>query len=296
MSAINKNEKSRLLNERETQRLRLGAIAYINTIPIYRGFEPAFGVELHYDSPARLNAMVNAGELDVSPVSSAYYLRHQDELTLIPNLSVSSYGAVESVLFLSQTPIDSPEFLQQMPSDIAITADSETSVNLLAWVLEQKTGQDLRQYFQTYPADQYEAALAQYGCALVIGDHALLIHEKPELTAHYHIYDLSREWVTATSLPFVFAVWVARKSWAPKNQDCLETVSQQLSASRDAFFNNADLFQQGIDSAAARCQIPRADIESYFLNALNYTFTDDHRASLKAFEKALDAKQVAVSC
>jgi predicted solute-binding protein len=45
--------------------------------------------------------------------------------------------------------------------------------------------------------------------ALIIGDPALRI-EPSRLP--YYVYDLGKEWVEMTGLPFVFAVWAGRKS------------------------------------------------------------------------------------
>jgi predicted solute-binding protein len=54
-----------------------------------------------------------------------------------------------------------------------------------------------------------DAMLRIADAALIIGDPALRI-EPSRLP--YHVYDLGKEWVEMTGLPFVFAVWAGRKS------------------------------------------------------------------------------------
>ena len=54
-------------------------------------------VDLHKDTPDRLNAALVAGDLDIGPISLVEYLRHADDLLLLPNLAVGSDGPVLSV-------------------------------------------------------------------------------------------------------------------------------------------------------------------------------------------------------
>ena len=96
---------SHLDSDKDRSPLQLGAISFMNTLPIYHGFESQLALppEIHYGNPAELNSAMEAKQLDISPVSSVYYLRNQEKLQLLPGLSVSSYGSVErcSLLFRS---------------------------------------------------------------------------------------------------------------------------------------------------------------------------------------------------
>jgi predicted solute-binding protein len=58
-------------------------------------------------------------------------------------------------------------------------------------------------------APDLDAMLRIADAALIIGDPAL--HIDPSRLP-YHVYDLGKEWVEMTGLPFVFAVWAGRKS------------------------------------------------------------------------------------
>jgi chorismate dehydratase len=269
-------------------KLRLGAISFINTVPIYSQFVPDARTELVYQAPATLNRMMANGELDVSPVSSAFYLQNKDKLVLLEDLSVSSPGAVESVLFLSRKSLG-PELLDS--STISVPDDSETSVALLAYLLKQATGEDLQPWFETYPAGEYREILEKTGprnsdSLLVIGDNALLIHEQG-IPAGYYCYDLSTLWKAEKELPFVFAVWVANRGWAEANPKRLEAVNQALVEARKAFFEKPELFEHGVDLAKNRCRIPEERIRRYFTVALAYDLNEKGLESMSRFEEVL---------
>ena len=62
-------------------------------------------VDLHKDTPDRLSAALVAGDLDIGPISLVEYLRHADELLLLPDLAVGSDGPVLSVNLVSTRPL-----------------------------------------------------------------------------------------------------------------------------------------------------------------------------------------------
>ncbi|WP_373533308.1 menaquinone biosynthesis protein [Vampirovibrio sp.] len=268
-----------------SQPIRLGAISFVNTIPIYANFCPNNDVTLVYEVPARLNAMMRTGTLDISPVSSAYYLRNQEQLVLLDDLSVSSPGAVESVLFLSRTSLG-PELLAL--DSIQVPNDSETSVMLLAYLLQAATGHDLRSRFQVYEAAHYPETLRQTGNALIIGDNALMMKASlSQQTQPYYCYDLSTLWREKTGLPFVFAVWVANRTWAEANPERLQAINTDLQAARDEFFRDPDIFNQGLQTAQASSGLTEETLRRYYTQCLTYGLSSQHLASLNRFESII---------
>lgn len=265
---------------------RLGAISFVNTVPIYSDYQPDDTVQLVYEVPARLNAMVLAGELDVSPVSSACYLRNQDRLTLLDDLSVSSPGAAESVLFLTRTPLG-PEMLDV--SQISVPNDSETSITLLAYLLKEATGQDLRPWFTVYEAANYRQTLLETGNALVIGDNALLMKASLVGDEGYYCYDLSSLWKEKIGLPFVFAVWVANRQWADENPQALQRINRDLCEARQRFFEDTSVFRKGLQLAQMRSHLPAATLERYYRHCLTYHLDKEHHAALQRFDAVIQA-------
>lgn len=265
--------------------MRLGAISFVNTVPIYSDYRPASGIDLVYDVPAALNAAILSGKLEVSPVSSACYLRNQDKLILLEDLSVSSPGAVESVIFLSRKPLGAG--VLDYPA-INVPNDSETSVALLAYLLKEATGEDLRPWFKIYEAADYKKTLEESGNALVIGDNALMVQESG-LASDCYVYDLSTLWKERTGLPFVFAVWVADRRWADKNPGALAEVTRELRAARDRFFADTTVFEQGIALAQTKSSLPRETLERYYRQCLSYGLSPEHQTSLARFEQIIQS-------
>lgn len=266
---------------------RLGAISFVNTVPVYSDYQPDDTVQLVYEVPARLNELVLAGFLDVSPVSSACYLRNHDKLALLDDLSVSSPGAVESVLFLTRTPLG-PEMLDI--SHISVPNDSETSVMLLAYLLKETTGQDFRPWFNVYEAAHYRETLKETGNALIIGDNALMMKASlEESDESYYCYDLSSLWKEKTGQPFVFAVWVANRRWADENPQALRRINRDLREARQRFFADAAVFQKGLQLAQSRSHLPAATLERYYRHCLTYHLDAEHRDSLQRFDAVIQS-------
>src|SRR3954462_5001216 len=117
------------------QRPRVGHIQFLNCLPIYWGLMRSgalLDVDLHKDSPDRLNAALVAGDLDIGPISLVEYLRHADELLLLPDIAVGSDGPVLSVNLVSTVP---PAELDGRP--VALGSTSRTSVLLAQlWLRE----------------------------------------------------------------------------------------------------------------------------------------------------------------
>src|SRR3712207_2260242 len=89
-------------------------------------------VELTKDTPDRLNDALTSGDLDIGPISLVEYLRHADDLLLLPDLAVGSDGPVLSVNLIAKHP--DPNDLKH----IALGSTSRTSVLLAQLLLEER--------------------------------------------------------------------------------------------------------------------------------------------------------------
>src|SRR3954464_13592565 len=89
-------------------RPRVGHIQFLNCLPIYWGLMRSgalLDVDLRKENTDRLNQALVAGDLDIGPISLVEYLRHADDLLLLPNLAVGSDGRVPSVNLISTRPL-----------------------------------------------------------------------------------------------------------------------------------------------------------------------------------------------
>ncbi|HEX9231046.1 MAG TPA: MqnA/MqnD/SBP family protein, partial [Jatrophihabitantaceae bacterium] len=121
------------MSERVSERPRVGHIQFLNCLPIYWGLVRSgalLDVELSKDTPDRLNDALVRGDLDIGPISLVEYLRHAEELVLLPDLAVGSDGPVLSVNLVAQRPL--PELRR-----VALGSTSRTSVLLARmWLAE----------------------------------------------------------------------------------------------------------------------------------------------------------------
>ena len=204
--------------------VRVGRISYMNVAPVYyglnNGHKPPW-MEMVCAPPSTLNAMLAAGELDVSPVSSAAYARHQNDWLLLPDLPISCFGEVMSVLLVSRRPL-----ADLSGKRVILTRESATAAALTRYLLSSigitpryETGRI--RCLQDLPADA--------DAALVIGDAAL----KGKWRACFdHVRDLGSWWQEWTGLPFVFALWAVRRSYAETRPEWVRAVVDQFRRSR----------------------------------------------------------------
>src|SRR6266508_2799529 len=115
---------------------------------------------------------------------------------------------------------------------------------------------------------------------LVIGDAALLLSAR---RAYAHRYDLGEEWKRWTGLPFVFAVWAARRD---ADQPAARRVHRALLASRDWGLAHLALLAEAASLATG---VDLADCRRYFAG-LDYALGDKHLAGLTDFFHRLAAR------
>ncbi len=180
-----------------TRPVRIGAVRYLNSKPlIYRLEEYAPQVELRLDVPSRLADQLSAGDLDVALIPSIEYFRH-GPYAIVPGMAIAAYGPVLSVKLYCRVPV--PEI-----RTLALDEGSRTSVALTKILLDRWAG--LRPSYRPLPLGT-PAEESDADAVLVIGDRAI----RPLKLGQVQSIDLGEAWLKETGLPFVFAMWVARR-------------------------------------------------------------------------------------
>ncbi len=238
-----------------TSRPRVGHIQFLNCLPIYWGLVRSgalLDVELTKDTPDRLNEMLVSDELDIGPISLVEYLRHADELVLLPDLAVGSDGPVLSVNLVSQVALDTLDGRR-----VALGSTSRTSVLLTRMWLAEVHGV-VPDYFVCPP--DLTSMLLEADAAVLIGDPALrATYDAPR--RGLQVYDLGAVWRDWTALPMVFAVWAVRRSYAEANPGLVKDVHAAFIRSRDDALAHVD----EIAARAARWEIfDAATLATYF--------------------------------
>ncbi|HEU4346645.1 MAG TPA: menaquinone biosynthesis protein [Actinoplanes sp.] len=262
------------------QRPRVGHIQFLNCLPIYWGLMRSgalLDVDLHKDNPDRLNAALIAGDLDVGPISLVEYLRHADDLLLLPNLAVGSDGPVLSVNLVSTRPLAE---LDRRP--VALGSTSRTGVLLAQMLLAERYGAD-PVYFRC-PPDLAEM-LMEADAGVLIGDPALrATYEAPG--RGLLVTDLAQEWKVWTGLPMVFAVWAVRREFAAAHPGVVKDVHDAFLRSRDLCLGELDT----VAEAAARWEPFDAPTLATYFRTLDFSLGDRQIAGLREFARRAAAR------
>jgi chorismate dehydratase len=250
--------------------LRIGQIEYANCTPLFhilRELFPCSGYEFVAGVPAELNRMLLAGEIDVCPSSSIEFAYHPERYRILPHLSISSIGAVASVLLFSKVPIDKLDGRK-----IMLSSESATSVNLLKILLGQHFGCSC-----TYELAQPGATVADgdSSALLLIGDSAL--RTSLEKSDHF-VYDLGKMWYSWTGKPFVFALWLCRNEVAEGVE--LKSLARQLVQAKDLVPGR---LEQIATYAKEACWMGSDRLLAYWRDNISYQLDERAQAGLKLY-------------
>jgi len=267
------------------QRPRVGHIQFLNCLPIYWGLMRSgalLDVDLRKDTPDRLNAALVAGDLDIGPISLVEYLRHHEDLLLLPNLAVGSDGPVLSVNLVTTRPLAE---LDGRP--VALGSTSRTGVLLAQMLLAERYSAN-PEYFRCPP--DLGQMLMEADAGVLIGDPALrAMYEGPSLGVE--VVDLAEEWRDWTGLPMVFAVWAVRKDFAAAHPGVVKEVHEAFLRSRDLCLDELDT----VAEAAARWEpFDAATLANYF-RVLDFSLGERQVAGLREFARRAAAKGEAPS-
>ncbi|THA26327.1 menaquinone biosynthesis protein [Streptomyces sp. RKND-216] len=263
---------------RETaRRPRVGHIDFLNCLPLFWGLARTghlLDFDLRRESPERLSDALVAGELDVGPISVMEYLRNAEDLVLLPDIAVGADGPVMSCLLLSKVPLDE---LDDVP--LACTTTSRTSVRLAELLLAESVGVKPK-YFSCPP--DLPTMMAGAPAAVVIGDAALRASLLDAGTFGFEVHDLADMWREWTGLPFVFAVFAARREFLKARPETVREVHAGFLASRELFLDEID----EVCTKAARWEDFDAEtLKRYYLSALDFRLGERQLAGLKEFAR-----------
>jgi chorismate dehydratase len=256
--------------------MRLGRLPWINCYPVYGAIDRGLvrvDAELVSGTASDLNDLLAAGELDVSVISAVEYARDAAAYHLLPDLAISCDGPVHSVKLFARKPVE-----QLSGATVLRTSSSRTSILLLELLCRHRWKVAPRYAtVRAEPADLDALVHFPHEAVLVIGDSALLLAARE----HYPVQvDLGQAWREWTGLPFVFAVWAARRS---ADHQLVRGIHARLLEARDWGLAHLDLLA---DQAWATTGIARSVCRSY-LDDLDYGFSYRHLAGLTDFFRRL---------
>jgi chorismate dehydratase len=245
----------------------------LNCLPIYWGLMRSgalLDVDLHKDTPDQLNAALVAGDLDIGPISLVEYLRHADDLLLLPDLAVGSVGPVLSVNLVTTKPLGE---LRR----VALGSTSRTGVLLAKMLLSEVHG--VRPEFFRCPPELNEMLL-EADAGVLIGDVALrALYEAP--AKGFDVVDLGQAWNEWTGLPMVFAVWAVRRDFAAAHPGQVKDVHEAFLRSRDLCLAELD----DVAEAAARWETFDAATLANYFRTLDFSLGERQVTGIREFAK-----------
>lgn len=260
------------------EKLRVGKIPYLNLFPIYHTIQSKSDCS-HYEFiegvPSELNKMLREGKIDISPSSSIEYIRNPNLYELIEGHSISCSGCIASILLFSKKPIN-----ELGGSKIYVTSQSETSIALLNIVLKKFYGIECDLVVKKKPENSNSDAF------FLIGDDALKINKKLSAGSPlFLVYDLGEIWAEHTNLPFVFALWIARKDIYQNNvkKQMLHRFIADLDNAKNIFKEDLHKIEQ---TASISNFLSEDEIVSYW-NKISYDLTEKHKEALELFRQYL---------
>ncbi len=252
---------------------RLGSIEFINSLPvdlgILNGAVPV-DAEIFQGSPTVLNEKILKGEVDISAVSALFYAEHQKDLILLPNLSISSESSVESVILFSRYPVE-----ELAGKDIYVTNKGRTTPALLEILCRKRYG-----FWPSFKAhvSKIEEWPQSWDAMLLIGDEALE-WKRRLVGSEWRAIDLAEEWRHWTKLPFVFAVWVARRAFYEKHAEETRRVHEALIRSK---MWGASHMSEVMLASEKKTELPAPTLKSYF-SKLSFDFGQNLKRGMRTY-------------
>ncbi|MGH9606259.1 MAG: menaquinone biosynthetic enzyme MqnA/MqnD family protein [Terracidiphilus sp.] len=266
------------MNQQPDSRLRVAAIDFLNPAPLMWDFEyPPRDAELarryRIDRmmPSECAARLADGRADIGLVPIAA-LAANPGLRILPGCTIASKGSVRSLLLVRRA----GQPLKDLRSVAADTA-SRTTVAYARLLFHKWANPDVP--FIPMAAD-LDRMLDHADAAIVIGDPALLALEERsnrfERSGEELVYhDLAEEWLSATGLTFVSAVWGAACA-SPLD----ERVAEDFIQSRTHGLENLDRL---IVEWSRRLPISEQTIGAYLSTNIHYILDEDCLEGMRGF-------------
>lgn len=244
--------------------LRLGAVKYLNALPLIAGLSG----DVLLDHPSALCTRLTCGDLDAALVSSYEFLRNPI-YRVVDDVGIVSKGPVYSVVLAHRGELSEIE-------EVALDPASETSINLLRSLLAEI---DLTPKLDI-AADGFEASsVTRKQGRLLIGDQA--IHFRAAHHCDCNFWDLGEQWERLVGLPFVYALWLVRPEVKKPG-----AVADVLRATRDRNLSRLE------EIAETQTRVTPEFCLRYFRDHLRYQFGEAEKLGLATFQSRCEREGI----
>ena len=252
--------------------VKVGQIPYLNCEPFFHGLA-LDGVELCPMPPSDMGPLAQAEELDAGPFSLVQCFDLKDRYETLGDMGISVKGPVRSILFYSRVPL-----WELSGAVVGVTRESATAAQLMKVLLEQR--------YEVSPGEYAGLESPNLDAFLLIGDEALATHDRVE--GFPYRYDLAEEWLKWKGLPFVFAIWMVRRTL---EADVKGMLAERLRKNLDE--NMSHNLKAIADKRESMGMAPE-EVADY-LRAFRYVLSDEDRQAIEVFEGAWRSLSLATS-
>lgn len=243
--------------------VKVGQIPYLNCEPFFHGFVQD-GVELCPMPPSAMGPLAHVDELDAGPFSLVQSFDLKDRYETLGDMGISVKGPVRSILFYSRVPL-----WELSGALVGVTQESATAAQLMKVLLEHR--------YEVRPGSYVGLEHHNLNAFLLIGDEALATHDRVE--GFPYRYDLAEEWLKWKGLPFVFAMWMVRRTLDVEVKVMLadrlrEKLAENMSHNLKAIADKREFMGMTYEEVAD------------YLRAFRYVLSDEDRQAIEVFEGA----------
>lgn len=243
--------------------IKISAVSYLNTFPFIYGLENSdflhdFSVVKDVPAVCAQKLMDEKVDIGLVPVAVIPLLKRSE---IITDYCIGAIGKVKTVLLLSNQPLINI-------SKIYLDYESRTSVQLVK-VLAQN-------YWKINPDWEkldvnFNHNLNKDEAVVLIGDKTFTSTDK-----YPYVFDLAEEWFNFTTLPFVFACWVANKKLS---KNFISDFNKTLKYGVEHIDETVRYFKEFIPDSV--------DATDYFINSISYNLDDNKCKGMELFFKYL---------
>ncbi len=242
------------------EKIKVGIVNYLNTLPLLRGIEasPVLAeIELSGAYPSKLAEALIRKEIDLGLVPVAVIPQVPDA-RIVSNYGIAADGPVASVCLFSDCPLEEID-------TVLLDYQSRTSVALTRILFAEYWRLPVR--FEAASGEFHELIKGKTA-GVLIGDRCLSFRSQARF-----IYDLSEAWKAFTGFPFVFAAWVS-------NRELPEAFCQAFDAA-----NAAGL--QLIPEIVQQHPLADYDLLEYYTKNIQYLLDEPKKKGLALFLEKL---------
>jgi chorismate dehydratase len=242
--------------------MKISVVSYLNSAPLVYGIQHSRDLNdwiISLDVPSIGASKLASGISDIALVPVGAFIK-TGEVAWVGNYCIGVLGPVRTVGLFSEVPIERIR-------KVYLDPDSRTSVQLIKVLAKEHWQMD----WDFIPAEKgFEfRSIKGEAAGVCIGDKVFGIEGR-----YKYQFDLAKEWIGFSGLPFVFAAWAVRE---PIDTAIIKLLDD---AQKEGIKAIPDIARDW----SMRINLPESEIRDYLTRNISYPFTEDKKAGMEKFQ------------